>query len=420
MKRKLSAILALTLSLALVLSACGGDNGSSTTEDGEKVLKVAVGASLTGTAAKAGTAFDEATKMAFEDIDYTIGDYTIELITVDLTDDPEKGALALEQAIVRDGAQVAMQGWLTTVAMSTMDTAARYQIPYMFNYGAGEALDEKWAEDPEYYSYYIGKMFPTNDFIAQAYADLMDYGFETGEITGDKTIAIYGEDTDWGHSLGDLLEKYFGEAGYEIVYDEYFAAGTTDFYAILSKIQQSGATVVAGTINTPATAAAFLKQAQEIGLDAQMICHSLNENADWYELCGDSAEGVFDMLPGYTDERGAEFEARWLERMGYSASISCESVAYDCALCFIEMLQDCYDMYGVLDSETIYQFGCEQVQTGQWVYDDSILQACYQWEEGRLSPVVGEDAFYNPLGQVHNGEFVTVWPSSRAVEDPVF
>ena len=420
MKRKLSAILALTLSLALVLSACGGDNGSSTTEDGEKVLKVAVGASLTGTAAKAGTAFDEATKMAFEDIDYTIGDYTIELITVDLTDDPEKGALALEQAIVRDGAQVAMQGWLTTVAMSTMDTAARYQIPYMFNYGAGEALDEKWAEDPEYFSYYIGKMFPTNDFIAQAYADLMDYGFETGEITGDKTIAIYGEDTDWGHSLGDLLEKYFGEAGYEIVYDEYFAAGTTDFYAILSKIQQSGATVVAGTINTPATAAAFLKQAQEIGLDAQMICHSLNENADWYELCGDSAEGVFDMLPGYTDERGAEFEARWLERMGYSASISCESVAYDCALCFIEMLQDCYDMYGVLDSETIYQFGCEQVQTGQWVYDDSILQACYQWEEGRLSPVVGEDAFYNPLGQVRNGEFVTVWPSSRAVEDPVF
>src|SRR5699024_8024892 len=136
--------------------------------------------------------------------DYTIGDYTIELITVDLTDDPEKGALALEQAIVRDGAQVAMQGWLTTVAMSTMDTAARYQITYLFNYGAGEALDEKWEEDPEYYSYYIGKMFPTNDFIAQAYADLMDYGFETGEITGEKTIAIYGEDTDWGHSLGDL------------------------------------------------------------------------------------------------------------------------------------------------------------------------------------------------------------------------
>lgn len=86
--------------------------------------------------------------MAFEDIDYKIGDYAIELITVDLTDDPEKGALALEQAIVKDGAQVAMQGWFTTIAMSTMDVAAKYQIPYLFNYGAGQALDENGRQIP--------------------------------------------------------------------------------------------------------------------------------------------------------------------------------------------------------------------------------------------------------------------------------
>lgn len=199
------------------------------------------------------------------------------------------------------------------------------------------------------------------------YRDLFDAAFASGQLTGEKTIAVYGEDTDWGHSLGDNLVRYFSEAGYEVVYNEYFAAGTTDMYAILAKIQSSGANIVAGTINTPASAAAFLKQAREVGLESQIVCHSLNENADWYELCGDAAEGVYDQLPGYIDERGAEFEDRWMERMGYAASVACESVAYDCALCTIQMLQDCYEMYGVLDSETIYKFGCEEVQTGNWI-----------------------------------------------------
>ena len=416
--KKISIILVFAMIISLTLSACGGnsDNAAST----EKVLKVAVGCSLTGTGAKAGTAFEEATKMAFEDINYKVGDYTIEPIIVDLTDDPEKGALALEQAIVKDGAQVAMQGWFTTIAMSSMDVAAKYQIPYMFNYGAGQALDEKWEADQEKYSYYIGKMFPTTDFIAEEYKDLFDSAFDSGKLQGDKTIAIYGEDSDWGHSLGENFKTYFGDAGYKIVYNEFFAAGTTDFYAILSKIKASGATVVAGTINTPASAAAFLKQAKEIGLKAKIICHSLNENADWYKLCGEAAEGVFDMVPTYVDNRGADFEARWKEKMDYDASISCESVAYDCACCFTAMLKDCYDKYGVLDSETIYKFGCEEVQTGNWVFDDSIEQAAYKWEPGRLSPVVGEDAFYNSLGQVKNGKFVTVWPASRATEEATF
>ncbi len=418
MKKTTCIVLALAMVMSLVLSACGGGGGGSAADD--KVLKVAVGCSLTGTGAKAGTAFEEATKMVLEEIDYKVGDYTIEPIIVDLTDDPEKGALALEQAIVKDGAEVAMQGWFTTIAMSSMDVVAKYQIPYLFNYGAGQALDEKWEGDPERYSYYIGKMYPTTDFIAEEYRDLFNAAFASGQITGEKTIAIYGEDTDWGHSLGDNLKNYFGDAGYEIVYNEYFAAGTTDFYAILSKIQSTGASIVGGTINTPATAAAFLKQAKEIGLDAQIICHSLTENADWYTLCGDAANGVFDQTATYMDERGAEFEARWKERMGYDASIQCEAVAYDCALCFVDMLEKCYEKYGVLDSATIYQYGCEEIQTGNYVFDNSIMQASYQWEPGRLSPLVGEDKFYYPLGQVQNGQLVVVWPESRAVTNAVF
>lgn len=422
MKKRLSVILSLAMLIALALSACGGSSdggGASDGGDGEKVLKVAVCAPLTGTGARAGTGFIESTKMAFEDIDYKVGDYTIEMITVDLTDDPEKGALALEQAIVRDGAQVATQGWFTTGAMASMDVVARYEIPYLFNYGAGQSIDEKYATDPDYYKYYIGKTYPLTDFIAVEYRDLVVEAMESGAISGDKTICLYGEDTDWARSLGANYRKYFEEAGYTILTEDYFAAGTTDLYAILSKMQAAGPTLVAGTINTPATAAAFTKQAKEINLGLPIIMQCLNESAEWRDLCGDSAEGVIDQWPGWKDQRGQDFCDRWEKRMGYAASITTEGVAYDNALLFIDALQKCYDMYGVLDTESILKFGWEEINGGNYSFD-SIIQPAYRWEPGSISPVVGQDAFFNPLGQVQGGEFVTIFPAERAEADPIW
>ena len=443
--------LAMMLSAAMVLSlaACGGSGTSAATTaapaaaetsapaaaetqaaaaetpapaaEGDKVLKVAVGCCLTGSGAKAGEGFKNATEMALEDIDYKIGDYTIQPIYFDLTDDPEKGALAFEQAIVKDGAQMAMQGWFTTIAMSCMDVSAKYEIPYLFNYGAGQSLDDKWLEDPEYYSYYIGKTYPTSDFVANEYRDLVVDAFEKGELTGEKKLAIYGEDSDWGRSIGDQMDTGFKEVGFDVVYKEYFAGGTTDFYGILSKIKDSGATVVAGAPNTIASAAAFLKQAKEVGLDALIIAHGLNEYPEWKELCGDAAEGAVTHLQVYADpEAGAEFEKRFKEKAGYDGGIGTEAVAYDCARCTFAALQACYDMYGVLDSETIYKFGCEEVQTGNWVYEDTITIPAYRWTPGRLSCVAAPDAYFVPLAQVQDGEFKVIFPDDSAEATPNF
>ncbi|MDD5832423.1 MAG: ABC transporter substrate-binding protein [Clostridiales bacterium] len=428
MKKAIGSLIALLTAGSMLLTGCSGGSASASSsstetkaaqtaaaESGDKTLKVAVGCSLTGSGAKAGQGFKTATEMALEDIDYKIGDYTIVPIYFDLTDDPEKGALAYEQAIVKDGAQMAMQGWFTTIAMSCMDVSAKYQIPYLFNYGAGQSLDEKWLEDPEYYSYYVGKTYPTSDFISEEYRDLIVGAFESGKLTGEKKLAIYGEDSDWGRSIGQYCNQAFSESGFEVVYEEYFAAGTTDFYGILSKIKESGATVVCGAPNTIASAAAFLKQAKEVELDATIIAHGLNEYPEWKELCGDAAEGAITQMQVYADpEAGAEFEKRFAEKAGYEGGIGCEGVAYDCAKCTFAALQACYDKYGVLDTETIYKFATEDIQTGNWAFEDSITQASYRWEEGRLSPVVGPEAFYNPLAQVQNGEFKLIFPESSA------
>lgn len=61
--KKISIILILVMIMSISLSACGGagSGADQSADGGEKILKVAVGCSLTGTGAKAGAAFEEAT-----------------------------------------------------------------------------------------------------------------------------------------------------------------------------------------------------------------------------------------------------------------------------------------------------------------------------------------------------------------------
>src|SRR5690606_17583673 len=48
--------------------------------EGEKVFTVGILAPFTGPSARTGDEFRTSAEMAFEDIDYTIGDYTIEVV----------------------------------------------------------------------------------------------------------------------------------------------------------------------------------------------------------------------------------------------------------------------------------------------------------------------------------------------------
>lgn len=75
MKKRTRAItgmmLAATCALGTVMSGCGGGGGGGADDD---VVKIAVPIPLTGESAKAGGELQDAITMAFEEIDYTIGD----------------------------------------------------------------------------------------------------------------------------------------------------------------------------------------------------------------------------------------------------------------------------------------------------------------------------------------------------------
>lgn len=123
----------------------------------DKVLPIGVLGPFTGPSAQNGKEFKASVEMAMEAIDYTVGDYKIEVVWVDSQSDPARAASAYAEAVEGKGIQAGVLNWHSSVAVSVMDVAAQYKVPHMFGFGASEVVNEKWQADPEKYSYWGGK-----------------------------------------------------------------------------------------------------------------------------------------------------------------------------------------------------------------------------------------------------------------------
>jgi branched-chain amino acid transport system substrate-binding protein len=422
MKKSKFSTLAIALTcLSLLFAACSkqeGDVGNSgEAAEGDKVLKLAVTVPLTGGAAKAGIEIRDTVAMVLENENYKVGDYTIEPIWCDVTTDPEKAALALEQAIVRDGAQVAILGWNSSIVLSLMDVVAKYKIPYFFEYGGYSGLiDEKWQSDPEKYSYFIGKGMPRPELLAsKSYINVITEAIEDGSFTpANRNIATYGEDSDWGRSIGGAIRDSFVDAGWNKVYEDYTAEGNTDFFAVLSKIKASDPAIIAGSITSPASSAAFIKQARELDINAVIIADGLVENADYYELTSDSVNYVLDSRPIWTDKNQFVADA-FEEKYGYTPAAANGGLAYDYTNLFIKCCEKTIEMYGVLDSESLHKFAAEVLMVGDFAYTDGVIFDCYNWTaETAPSPMVGEGYHIFPVLQLMGNDINVVWPDSQA------
>src|SRR5437867_5388282 len=135
--RFLFALLAILCGLGLV--GCGSRT------QGEKILRLGVLGPFTGPAARTGEEFRGAAELAFEAVDYRIGDYKVELTWIDEQSDPQKASSAYEEAIMRKGIETAIFNWHSTVAVTVMEMAAKYRIPHFIGMGATEVVNDKYA-----------------------------------------------------------------------------------------------------------------------------------------------------------------------------------------------------------------------------------------------------------------------------------
>ena len=428
MKSKRYGLIVLFMLLALVLAQCAPATPQAPAEEqtaptevmeeepaagGEKVFKFGVLGPFTGPSARTGEEFRTSAEMALEKVNYTVGDYTLEPVWVDSQSDPEKATRAYEEAIVQDGIQAGVLNWHSSVAVAVMEVNAKHKVPHFFGFGATEVVNEKFESDPEKYGYWATKGWPTPDKLSQNYVTALEDSIAAGSWTPEaKRAAIYGEDTDWGRSFGEGLATQLEAAGWEIVDRQYFPIDQTEFYPLLNKFKDENLALIAGTSTAPPSLSAFIKQADEVGVNALIIADGLGWVGEWYELTGSASNFVLDQIPGWTTDESLKFAEDFEAKSGLVPSPSSGGLSYDGTNFFLKVLQDTFDTYGELTSETVFNTVKEKVWTGELTFtaeDGAIVMNEYDFSSPP-DPIVGKGYYTFPVLQYMDGEGLYIWP----------
>jgi branched-chain amino acid transport system substrate-binding protein len=417
----IAAIAALPLALVGCGSAPPSQRSAKPVARAEGSFKLGILGPFSGPSESTGSEYKGAVTMAFEAIDWRIGEYMIEPVWIDSQSDPEAAVEAYETAIVEDGIQAAILNWHSSVAVDCMDVAADYQIPHIFPYGATEAVNETFQTDPERYSYWMNKGWPTPAKLTKAYVQAVEDAIAEGLWRPEqKTLAICAENTDWGRSFGEAIKEQLEAEGWTTVAEEYCRLEEVDFYATLNKFKAQDVALVAATSTSMPQFTAFINQADEVGLESLIIADGLGWAGEWYKMTGASSNGVIDQIPGWATDEGRAFAEAFEERWGAPPSPSAAGLAYDGTNMFIQIAQQALEEHGELSSETVYTWAKENLQTGEWAYTDGIVMERYQYTPETLpDPVVGKGYYLFPVRQYVDGEGEIIYPpewAERALE----
>lgn len=414
----MGVFLAATCAFATVATGCGG-GGASAAGAEDDVLKIAVPIPLTGESAKAGKELQDTITMAFEEVDNKVGSYTIELDFVDATSDADKGALALEEGIVKRGDEVVLSSWNSSVAVAMVDVCNKYKVPWYFSSSSSSVINEK-VEGKEN-SYLMSKIWPKSESLTIGYFALLQELIDNGEWDASRVkYAVFADDTDFGRVFGTTVKDSMPAFNGECVFEDYTAINVTDFYTSIAKIKESGADLAFVQLTNPAAGAAFIKQAKESNLPCLQTSDCLTEAANWYELTGDAATGTLVCRSKLVNDRAMEFAKAFEDKYGYTPSATTGGINYDGAKFLIKCIEECEKKYEKVNSETLYQFGKEVLQTGGITFDDSVLVTSYEYSaDNGIDPIVDEDHFYFQVIQLDGDKEVVVWPEADR-EAPMF
>ena len=420
-----SKVLAPVVTVLLILAIAGCSStapqqrSAKPVARAEGIFKLGVLGPFTGPSESTGNEYKGAVTIAFDAVDWRIGEYKIEPVWIDSQSDPDAAVEAYEEAIVEDGIQAAILNWHSSVALACMDVAAEYQIPHIFPYGATEAVNEKFQADPERYGYWMNKGWPTPAKLTKAYVETVEDAIANGRwAPEEKTLAICAENTHWGRSFGEAIKEQLEAEGWTTVAEEYCRLEEVDFYATLNKFKAQEVALVAATSTSMPQFAALINQADEIGLESLIIADGLGWAGEWYKMTGDSSNYVVDQIPGWATAGGQAFAEAFEDQWGVAPSPSAAGLAYDGTNMFIQVAQNALDQHGELSSETVYRWAKENLQTGQWSYTDGIVMEEYKYTPETLpDPVVGKGYYTFPVRQYIDGEGKIIYPPEWAEQE---
>lgn len=214
-----------------------------------------------------------------------LGGRKIEVIKEDDGSQPSQGVSAIRKLITQDKVVAILGNLNSSVCAATRNVTHELGIPQL---ALGCSADSLVEDYPYFFRVNTNNTFQTVPFIRWLVRD-----------KNRKRIAILYENTDWGLNLNDVSAKYARKYGAQVLIQEGYNPGTTDYLPVLSKIKKANPDLIlsAALINE---AAIIIRQAKELGIASSLFAGWGGwTQPDLHKLADGAEEGVIvaDIFP---------------------------------------------------------------------------------------------------------------------------
>lgn len=262
---------------------------------------------LSGSSAVSGQILKNATEMAVNEINAAGGiDGSIQIVLAEVDDEgvPATSVTAMQKLVEQDKVNAVIGAQASSCTLANMEITKAAKIPQITPASSNVAVTQ--SQNP-----YIFQMTATDELHMR---NIMKY---MAEEKGAKTFAILYESSDFGTGGYKIASNVCGDFSLEMVANEVYNAGDTDFSVVLGKMQQANPDFfIFWGYHTEV--AMICKQMQQYGISYPVIGQGYN-SPELTNLGGAAVEGImidtaFDAAN--PDEKVQEFDKKYTELFG--------------------------------------------------------------------------------------------------------
>jgi branched-chain amino acid transport system substrate-binding protein len=261
--------------LALAFGIVTLCTGSSRAVAADETIKIGVVLPTTGSESKPGAYQKEGIELAIKQINDAGGimvkskgkKLKIEEVFYDDGTDSKKSASLTERAMSSDGVIAVLGGYSTALGTAESVMADRYKTPWITTGAGATAIFGKG------YQYAFGTLSPVA-LIGTTSAEFLGSLVDAGKLKKGLRVAMVVENTDHGTDYVNGFNEWTGKhKGYfDVVLNEKFELGATDFSSILQRVKSSHADVFLSDAHLP-DYITMQRQYLQNGLHHQMISY---------------------------------------------------------------------------------------------------------------------------------------------------
>lgn len=294
-------------------------------------IKIGGSLPLTGSYAADGQHMEMGLKMAEADINASGGllGRPVKLVTYDIEELlPETVNAAAEYLLGKEQVDVVVEGY-GGYGPDFLAFGAKSDVPFLHGSGS-ETAANLVKDDPKAYANMFQVFSVEKTYGVRAWEGIIS--FEDKYQYPNKKIAILHGDLEWDLKYTAAVADEAKKAGWQVVLNETFPYGTTDWGSVLAKIRAEKPAAIVCSVLSVKDISSFVNQFMEDPTPSLLDISYMMVFKETQEATGDNLDGIMGYITSYIRpeiEGGAEWKERFEKMFGMEVPLTTPPSTHD-------------------------------------------------------------------------------------------